>query len=119
MGIFNSLRKSRPDFTNSALCAYVATFPGSDRLMAHLTQVGAARHFNQLKATFDDALDAGFRYVTADPLRVDWNSAEFRREMEAHLLSRYSWLRSTGLGSIRSYCMYLCWKDGYDFSRRS
>ena len=120
MGILDNLfKRPKPDFLNNALCAYVATFPNQDRLADHLHRLGSAQHFDQVKSTLDETLASGYGYIAENAQRVDWNSAAFTREMEAHLLSRYPWLRSGGLGSIRSYCMYLCWKDGYDFGHRT
>lgn len=111
--------KSQSRFLDRALCAYVATFPDSERLETHLKRVGRLGDFAQTRSILDDALSAGYAYVTSNASSVDWNSEDFEHAFGKHLRSGYPWLGDDGLDCIRSYCMYLCWKDGYDFSRHA
>ena len=91
--------------------AYVQSFPSCERLKAHLSDRGLADSAPQIIAALDACLGTAEDFLYNYPGGVPWTDA-FKREFEALLTSKHTWLNRRSLDRIIAFSGWLCWHEG-------
>jgi hypothetical protein len=101
----------KDDFLNTALNAYIDTFPRETNLTAFLEKQHLTSHTNSIKQTLDKLLNHVSDYLYAQTNGVAWNNA-FELQLFQHLKAQFSWLTTHGFASVIQYATWLCWHEG-------
>jgi len=96
---------------NTALSAYVATFPSAARLRAHLEAAGLTAHAAQFELELKAAVAAAEDFIYAAAGRGKWDAAFNERFFQA-VAARHPWLSRDAFRSLGSFGQYLNWHDG-------
>jgi hypothetical protein len=104
---------TREEAYNKAVTTWIATFPTEGRLMQFLSEVPAdMRSGTELAARGIEA--AAMRFLNDWPHPIRPNGHEkFEAALETHLRSQFMWVNADALRTLRGYCAWYAWHEGF------
>ena len=99
-------------FRNSAVAAWIRTFPAEERLKRYLQHLPSDLR-DDVEQSARDIFAPADGYLDEVAKNGDVDLESFYPALEAHLSARFPWMTATAFDPLRSYTGWYSWHEGY------